>query len=67
MGWRSVRVPDSKLPWPLPGDSGLQPSRYAEGANLKGHISSSGVLWGFIISARLIRSLIIELSPTLHL
>ena len=69
MGWRSVRVPDTKLPWPLPGDSGLPPSRYTEGANHKGHISFNvwSLYWGFIMSARLIRSLVIELSPTLHL
>ena len=48
MGWRSVRVPDSKLPWPLPGDSGLQPSRYSEGANLKGHIS---FVWSLGVSS----------------
>lgn len=69
MGWRSVRVPDTKLPWPLPGDSGLPQSRCTEGANQKGHISFNAwsLYWSFIISARLIRSLVIELSPTLHL
>ena len=61
MGLRSARFTDTKLPWPLPGDSGAQ--TYI--ANHKGHTSFNAwsLYWGVIISAGLIRSLVIELGP----